>query len=201
MNKAAALRELEWNKVAAGEWMKKAKARGLVDKDGNLTRSAISAGCWHGTTVEADTEKIGKESTIEVLRLLVELPGGTMKYKVVAVDRHGLPALPKQHGRRKPHVSKQKLTIRSRTINFFRSLFVKHTANLAAASEAEGKPFEGTPQADMPKLGLRASSMAADQVARDARDKRRRKRNQQILSRKINYGLLPGNTNTAHFTK
>ena len=201
MNKAAALRELEWNKVADGERMKKAKARGLVDKEGNLTRFAISGGCWRGTVEVADTEMIGKEPTIAVLRLLVELPGDTMKYKVVAVDRHGLPALPKQHGRRKPHVSKKQLTIRSRTINFFRSLFVKHNANLEAAAGAEDKPFDGTPQADAAKLGLRASSLAAEQVARDARDKRRRKRNQQILSRKINYGLLPGNTNTVHFSK
>lgn len=113
----------------------------------------------------------------------------------IAVDRFGLPALPKARGRRNRHMTKHEQAVKSAAIIIFRTLFGERKAVLEAEADVKGEKFVGIPEAELPKLGARATRMASQQVKATNAQYRRRTRNRTKLSRKINAEILPGNTN------
>jgi hypothetical protein len=136
------------------------------------------------------------EPTVEELRAAVELPGDTMHYIKLATNRHGLPSWPKaQRGRKRPHMAKHAQAIKSTSLAIFRGLFTKHITELEAKAKAAGEVFNGVPNDDLPKLGAKASVLGAKQIQKKLAAARRQARNRQKLSRRINRGVVPGNTN------
>jgi hypothetical protein len=196
--KARAHVEEQFASIADSERHRLAVARGLVNpKDGTLTKSGLKLAEAHGSEI-----KDGKFADIGGLRNLVPLPGDTIRYAKdskgnsrIATDRHGFISFPKQRGRRKPHISAHLQTIKNRSISVFRGLFLDHAADLQAKAKAAGEVFNGVPVDDFSKLGARAAVIGAARVKAEQHLARRRARNQQKLSRKINAGILPGNTN------
>ena len=170
----------QWNQVGDGERMRLAKERGLLDP--SVTLSPVE------------------------LRELIPLEGDTMHYAKgkdglprIATTRHGMFCWPKPKGRKKPHMTKHAMAIKSRAISTFRGLFASHAAKLELEAHAAGEPFNGVPTADLSKLAARASILAAGYNKRDAKAARITRRNMQKLSRRINAGVVAGNTNLVRY--
>lgn len=176
-----AFREQEWANVADAERTRIAKARGMF-KDPSV------------------------QITLEELRAAVPLQGDTMRYAKdkagnprMALTKHGFPAGPKGRGRQNPHMTKTAQAIKSRAIIVFRGLFNKRIAELEKAAVASGETFNGIPTADLGPLGARATMIAAGYFRRDFKAGKRAARNRKKLSRAINAGIVPGNTNVARY--
>ena len=171
----------QWNQAGDAERARIAKERGLLN-DPSVTLSPVE------------------------LRELIPLEGDTMRYAKgkdglprIATTRHGMLCWPKPKGRKKPHMTKHAMAIKSRAISTFRGLFASHAANLEQAAKAAGEPFNGVPTADLSKLAARASILATGYNKRDAKAARITRRNMQKLSRRINAGVVNGNTNVVRY--
>jgi hypothetical protein len=139
------------------------------------------------------------EPTQPELEAAVRLPEDDIRLVRVALDSHGLPALPKAHGRRKPRMTKAHQRVKSYAIQAFRPLFAARIAELKAAAEAKGEQFVGIPQDEIPKIGARAAMVGLRQAKAKFKNVKRLARNRSKLSRKINAGILPGNTNVHNY--
>lgn len=167
-------------------------SRGLMDKEGNISQRGI---------LLAPKLKDG-QVTLEALRQMVPLPGDTMRYakdkhgkKRMATDRYGFVAFPKQSGRRKPHMSRHAHTIKNKSIAIFKTLFKLQIAEGEAAAKAKGETYNGIPTEELTKLGARAATLGNVQATAARKLHNRRARRRQQLSRRINYGIQPRNTN------
>src|SRR5258708_3978322 len=126
---------------------------------------------------------------------IVTLPGDTLPVRYIryALDKKGMLATGKQHGRRRPHWNKRKLALKSLSIELFRREFAAYEAARKGIYEKDGKKFDGMHAADIKILAtriaviLRGEFNAARPAARVAA------RNRQRVARRINFGLLPGN--------
>lgn len=139
------------------------------------------------------------QPTLDELRAAVPLEGDTLKYKVIARGRLGTLAFPKQTGRRRPHMTKHAQHVKSESLRVFRHLFTNHVHTLEILARKAGEPFNGVPADDLPKLGARAAVLAAKAVKNTRAERRRRARNQQKLSRRINAGVVAGNINVGRY--
>jgi hypothetical protein len=140
--------------------------------------------------------------SVEELRVAVELDGDTIRYakdakgnERIARDKHGFLARPKRTGRRNPHRSKTAHAIKNAAVSVFRTLFLQRRDELQREAAANGTKFEGVPKEELVKIGAKSAVRGHRRAEKLARVKRDRARNQQTLSRHINAGILPGNTN------
>lgn len=118
----------------------------------------------------------------------------------IATNRHGMFSWPKpQGGRKRPHMTKHAMAIKSRAISIFRGMFTTHAAELEATAKEKGEQFLGVPTENLTKIGARASILAALYNKRDAKAARITRRNMQKLSRRINAGVVNGNTNAVRY--
>lgn len=129
----------------------------------------------------------------------VELPGDNNKYIRVAQSRYGFLSFGKTHGRKKRHFTKHELAIKSASLRHFRVLFAAAAAHIEKELVAKGEPYVGLPEAILKELGAKAAILGATEVLTANRDKRRRVRRQQNLSRGINRGLIRGNVPAKQF--
>lgn len=148
------------------------------------------------------------EPTREELRLAVPLEGDTIRYAKdkdgkprIAPGRNGLGGMVSRHGhgRKKKHMTKAAQAIKSASIASFRLIFGAHRAGVAAQAAADNKEFVGVPEQDIAALGAKAAALGHRTVKLNAAAARRRARNRSKLSRKINRGVLPGNTNVRRY--
>jgi hypothetical protein len=160
----------QWKAIGDKERLTIAKRRGLI-KDADMKDDALVAA--------AIAE--------------VELPGDNNKYIRVAQSRYGFLSFGKTHGRKKRHFTKHELAIKSASLRHFRVLFAAAAAHIEAELVSKGEPYVGLPEAILKELGAKAAILGAKEVLTASRDKRRRVRRQQSLSRGINRGLIRAN--------
>lgn len=159
---------------------------------------------WDGV-VDAERVRIARQRglftdpsvqpTVAELRAAVPLPGDTFKYIKLAKNRHGLPSWPKPKGRQNPRMTKGQMAVKSASLVIFRRLFSTHVTKIEAIAREKGIEFHGVPTEDLAPLGVRATKLGLQQVKAEHKYFRRRERNRKKLSRRINAGALPGNTN------
>lgn len=178
----ADFQRMEWNKAATNARFEMLKARG-IQPDPSVE--------W------------GEEE----LKAMAPLEGDTMRYAKdkagnprMATDRAGFMATPKRRGRRKPHMTKSAQALKSAALHIFGGMFRKRIATVEAATTAKGETFTGLPQKELTKLAAKASAHAAVRVRENRAARRRRLRNESKMQRRINRGLIPGNTNRRAYT-
>ena len=111
------------------------------------------------------------EYTLAEMKVFVPLERDRMNYNwenkdkgtkgVVAANVHGLYAMPRGHGRRKPHMNLKQQAIKSTAIRIFKELFEKAGQSLKATCAKEEIEYLGIPDAMIPELGAKATSIAA----------------------------------------
>lgn len=178
----------QWNAVADAERIKIAKRRGLLPAEPGKDATEDDR-----KTYTAKVKAIAKDIALEgdTLRYAKDRDGNPR----IVTGRFGMPAYPKQHGRRRHRMNKAGQTLKSTAIGIFRNSYPMLIEKLEAEAKAAGLPFNGVPVEELSKLSTKSALLAKVQVRQGARDKRRRKRNEAKLQRRINAGVLPGNTN------
>src|SRR5258708_30715042 len=90
---------------------------------------------------------------------VVTLPGDTLPVRYIryALDKKGMLATGKQHGRRRPHWNKRKLALKSLSIEIFRREFVAYESAMKQAYAVEGKAFDGMHDGDIKLLATRVN--------------------------------------------
>ena len=149
------------------------------------------------------------EYTHEELKALITLDRDKLNYAWVnekkntcgkfAKKRHGLLCIPKQRGRRKPHLTPQQQAIKSESLRIFRSLLEERAEKLQAICKEEKLEYLGVPESAFAELGAKAAKLGMQAV----QDKRRRKaskaRRRQEHSRKVNAGLITISTSEKRY--
>ena len=200
---------------ADAERQKLATRRGLL-KNGKPTEKLIAwasrkdvVAAGHGIAFD-ENEQVKPEE----LRFFVPLPGDSMNYAAdektklprLALDKYGFISFPKQHGRRRKHLSGRENVIKGLALQAFPMFFAEHGGKLLldakAAAVKAGVDFDettfGIPDADMPKIYEKANVAATAMYERNAKLTRRQRRRQQQLSRRINAHNLPSDSVPAH---
>lgn len=206
--RAAAYRIQQFENAGQAERVKILKSRGLITAEGKPTEKLLAMN--PAGVVVADAKPKYSADVIltpEQARELAPLEGDSIRYAKdaggslrIALDRHGLLAMPKGHGRKHPRMSAHKQAIKSVAIGIFGRMFTTHATKLQAAAEEKGEQFVGVPNADLPAIGARATVLAAQRVKKAMKALHRRARNEKKLARRINAGVLPGNTNRRAYT-
>lgn len=137
--------------------------------------------------------------TLAELKELVLLRRDRMTYIKLAKNSQGLLAVPKQRGRRKPHMTKHQQDIKSTSLQIFKQLFTEKAERLKAVCKKEEIEYLGVPDSAVPELGARAAKQALTVVAERRRHKRNKAHQRQKYSRSVNAGLFgmnnPGERN------
>lgn len=188
--KFSAFQQEEWNGIANKERARMAKERGLL---AILKKPADDA---------PQTDKDAYQKKYDSIIASIVLEGDSMRYAKdadghprLATDRNGFMAHPKGRGRRKPHMTKHGQTVKSTALQIFSGLFHQRMSFLEFEASQKGETFNGVPQAELTKLAAKATVLATQAVKENQRAKRRRLRNESKLQRRINRGVVPGNTN------
>lgn len=118
------------------------------------------------------------------------------RYAYDNAGRLSLGVLASKHSRRriKPHMNKRQLAVKALALAEFRRLFAALSAELSALAVKEGREFEGIPMHLMGKISAEAVQTAAAQYKINRRRERKQRRQRQQISRRINFGLIPGNS-------
>jgi hypothetical protein len=187
----------QWQQIGDQERLKIAKSKGLLDKNGNLTRDGIVAlfpGPLELNLLHPEAKLLeGTAGTVGQLRQLVPLPGDTMRYALdknkqprLALDKNGDLSFPRVTGRHHPHMSKIQQAIKSASLAIFRKLFTEHAKTLVHAAVDNGTVCNGVPVDDFPAIAARATVMATRQVKSERFLRATKRRNVQMESRRIN---------------
>ncbi len=138
--------------------------------------------------------------TLEELKLKVPLKRDRLNYDwknedkgtsgVLAKNKHGLLATPKQKGKRKPHLNQHQQALKSATLLIFRELFEEKAERLKAVCKKEEFEYIGVPESSIPEIGARAAKMAVQVVKNNRRAERDKARRRQDFSRKVNAGTF-----------
>lgn len=127
--------------------------------------------------------------TLNELKAAVPLKRDRWTYKKLAKTAHGLLAIPRQRGKRKPHLNKRQQTIKSTALRIFRSLMEAKAETLLAICKKEGIEYIGIPESAIPSVGAEAARRALQEVNANRKAKNRRARRRQQFSRDVNAGL------------
>jgi hypothetical protein len=127
--------------------------------------------------------------TIEELTAAVPLKRDRLTYKVFAKNTHGLLSIPKQRGRRKPHMTKHQQAIKSASLRHFKHLMEEKAERLLAVCAKEGFEYLGVPESAIPEIGKQAAILGMREVNEQRRAKNRKARRRQQFSRGVNTGL------------
>jgi hypothetical protein len=84
-------------------------------------------------------------------------------------------------------------------MSIFRKLFAAKAERLQAVCKEEKIEYQGVPESALPQLGAQAMKAAVAIVDRENTRHRKVRRRMKDLSRRINYGLKPGNTNARKY--
>lgn len=175
LEKAREHRETQWNLNADAERLRIARKNGLFSEPSVIP-------------------------TPEELRAAVTLPGDTIRYRKLATDKHGLLSLSKPpKGRKNPHMTPRQQRAKAAGILAFGRVFRNRFHNLSDKAKAEGTEFKGVPVKELSAIGARAAMVGFADNKRNLRAAARKARKRQELSRKINAGTLPGNTNVRRY--
>lgn len=139
------------------------------------------------------------EYTDEELKALVPLKRDRWNYIKLAKNSHGLLSFPKQHGRRKKHMTKRGQEIKSMSLQIFKGLFEERAERLKAVCKKENIEYIGVPDSAIPELGARAAKQAMQQVNEKRRRKAQKARRRQEHSRKVNAGIITVGTSEKRF--
>lgn len=167
-----------WNSIGDQERTRIAKAKGLLKAEDMADKEKVAA-VIKGITLEGDTMVYAKDKD------------GIPR---IAASRLGFICFPKQKGRKKRHLTKTEMAIKSAALRIFRRLFVEISTTIEAQMVAKGEEYFGVPQEIIANIGARAARLGALEVATHSRLARRYVRRQQALSRGINRGTIAGNT-------
>lgn len=152
-----------------------------------------------------------KDLTDDELRALIPLEGDTIKYAKypeghpkagqprMAFDSHGFIALPKAHGRRKKHMTKRDQAIKSAYLRISKDLFTVVAGKKITEAEAKGEKFVGLNEEEMRKIAAKATRLAMVEVLKTRKFQKTVTNRMQDLSRSINAGILPGNTDARNY--
>lgn len=128
--------------------------------------------------------------TLDELKAAVPLKRDRFTYKKLAKNAHGLLSMPKQRGKRKPHLNKHQQSIKSAALRIYRGLLESKSETLRAVCKKEGFEYIGIPESALPALGAQAAKQALREVNELRRSKNRRARRRQQFSRGVNAGLV-----------
>lgn len=140
------------------------------------------------------------EYTLDELKALVPLKRDRYRLIKFAVNRFGLYAGPRPKGKKKPHMSLPAQRIKSASLLIFQRLFKEKAENLEAVCGRENIKYIGVPESAIPEIGARAANLALGAVADDRKRKRKVRRRMQQFQRKVNAGILPGNTGERNYS-
>ncbi len=141
------------------------------------------------------------EYTDAELKVLVPLKRDRWSYVKLAKSSQGLLSFPKQHGRRKRHMTKRGQEIKSASLAIFKQLFEERSERLMAVCKRESIEYIGVPDSAIPELGARAAKQAVVLVNDRRRAKRDRARRRQPHSRLVNAGVITVSTSEKRFVE
>jgi hypothetical protein len=127
--------------------------------------------------------------TIEELTAAVPLKRDRLTYKVFAKNTHGLLSVPKQKGRRRPHMTQHQQAIKSASLRHFKHLMEEKAERLRVVCAKEGFEYLGVPESAIPEIGKQAAILGMREVNEQRRAKNRKARRRQQFSRGVNAGL------------
>lgn len=124
---------------------------------------------------------------------VVTLPGDTLPVRYIryALDKNGMLATGKKHGRQRPHWNKKKLALKSLSIELFRREFAAYETAMRAA---KGKEWDGMQEADLKIVATRVAVILPGEFKVARKAARTARHNRQRVARRINFGLIPGNS-------
>ncbi len=100
---------------------------------------------------------------------------------------------------KKGHMPKKEQTIKSAALRIFRRLIAPIIDAAKGHFASLGVEFQGVPVDVLGKVGARAGELAIYEYMRTCRSRRSRRNRAQQFSRRVNAGLMPGNTSRRRF--
>lgn len=128
---------------------------------------------------------------------IVTLPGDNLpsRYIRYALDKHGMLSTGNtRQGRRRKHWNKRKLALKSLSIELFRREFVAYENAMRDVYAKDGKEFDGMHEADIKLLATRINLILPGEFNARKAAARVAARNRQRTARRVNFGMLPGNS-------
>lgn len=137
-----------------------------------------------GYTMELGEDKYGKPV----------VPALRGKYVRYAFDRYGRLSLGHGKGRLKRHFTKTQLAMKSAAIEQFRAEYTAYESMMRIEDAKDGKAFQGVTEEEIMAFAPGATKRGVRAMRKQRRAEARAKRARQQASRKINFGMLPGNS-------
>ena len=126
--------------------------------------------------------------TLDELKAAVPLKRDRMRYVKLAVNHFGLYSVPKQRGRRKPHMTARQQSIKSAALRIFKQLMDDKAERLKAVCAKEGFEYLGIPDSAVPELAKQAGLRATKEYFEAKHRKTRKALRRQKFSRAVNAG-------------
>ena len=119
-------------------------------------------------------------------------------HRIAQREKHPFACTPKPP--RRGHMCKRIQTAKSTMLAIFRRLIAPRIAVGRALAESKGEEFTGLPNEIMGEVGAQAGRMAFFILRRRGAERRSRRNRAQQFSRRVNSGLMPGNTNQRKYS-
>lgn len=114
-------------------------------------------------------------------------------HRIAQREKHPFACIPKPP--HKGHMTKRIQTAKSTMLGIFRRLIAPRIAVGRALAESKGEEFTSLPLEVMGEVGAHAGRLAFYYLTRRAAVRKSRRNRAQQFSRRVNAGLMPGNTN------
>lgn len=166
---------------------------------------------WDGMIAQARTKATDKAIKRGDSPIVDLLPGYTMllgedtkgrpvvpalrgRYVRYAFDRNGFLSIGKGKGRLKPHWNKTKLQLKDTALGVFRKNLLAYEMEMRKEDAIDGKAFQGLTDEEIMPIAIRSTKNVGRVLKQRRKARREAARLRQEVSRRINRGLIPGNS-------
>lgn len=132
-----------------------------------------------------------------VLDKVTKVPRVAELHRIAQREKHPFACTPKPP--HKGHMCKRTQTAKNTMLSIFRRLIAPRIAVGRALAESKGEVFESLPMEVMGEVGAHAARLAFFYLRRQSAIRKSRRNRAQQFSRRVNAGLMPGNTNQRKF--
>lgn len=142
-------------------------------------------------------QRLRKDQRLFVLHKVTKIPMFAELHRIAQQEKHPHACVPKPPKR--GHMPKREQAVKSAMLRTFRRLVAPVIAAGRGHVESLGLPWQGVPIEVLGKVGARAGELAIYWCRKQARIRRQRRNRAQQFSRRVNAGLMPGNTSRRRF--
>lgn len=142
-------------------------------------------------------QRLRKSQPMFTLHKVTGVPMVAELHRMAQRELHPHACMPKPP--KKGHMPKREQAVKSAMLRTFRRLIAPVLVQGRGHVESLGLPWQGIPIEVLGKVGARAGELAIYWCRKQARLRRQRRSKAQQFSRRVNAGLMPGNTNRRRF--